>query len=245
MKEFFRAIPQTKYANQTLDVFSTDDRIRPYPHHISYKFNSHGYRSNEFERQSLNVLTIGCSVAFGNGIPVETRFSDVFCSLLGAANWNMAWPGESVDYVGRMLAVVLPVMKPEVLVVSFPSFCRREFFDAFGKRYDFRPDRKCQKAVETKIHGCLLGLTSDYQDLANFFTVYTMINYLCKSLSINWLYSIRKHDDVLFDTLEFDKKNKVPGINRVDVARDGGHPGIVTNANFGKSLFEKHQELYV
>src|SRR5690242_14478844 len=105
MKEFFKPLLKTKYVDQKLAQFSTDIKPNPFPCEVSYQFNKYGYRSDEFTRSDINVLTIGCSVAFGNGIPANCRFGSVFCSLLSAklgktvSDWNIAWPGESVDYI--------------------------------------------------------------------------------------------------------------------------------------------------
>jgi hypothetical protein len=249
MKELFSPLPKTKYVNQKLNKFSTD--INPNAPFVNYHFNEYGYRSEGFVRSEVNVLTIGCSVAFGNGIPSENRFSAIFCNLLQASlqksisDWNIAWPGESVDYIGRMLPLFLPFLKPEILIVSFPSFCRKEFFDAFGSRYDFRPDRKDSNAISKNIHQHLLALTSDYQDLANFFRTFKMIDYMCKYLGIKWLYSIRKHDESLFTKInQFDTIIKIDSLDKIDVARDGGHPGILSNKNFGEKIFKKYMEIY-
>lgn len=243
MKELFTGIPKTKYAGVVLDTFSTDnDAKKSYNYSIRYKFNSYGYRSDEFTRSKTNVLTIGCSVAFGNGIPADKRFSAVFASEFSAADWNMGWPGESVDYVGRILSTVIPILQPDILLVSFPSFCRREFFDAEGRRHDFRPDNRSSSLVGSKVHKSLLELTSDYQDVANFYKTFKLVELLCKD--IRWLFSIRKHDEAIFNYLNFDTTHKVASIEKVDVARDGGHPGVQTNLNFGKKLLDKYKELY-
>lgn len=245
MKELFMGIPKTKYVNAVLDAFSTDnDPKKAYNYPISYKFNSYGYRSDEFTRSETNVLTIGCSVVFGNGIPADKRFSAVFCSEFNAADWNMGWPGESVDYVGRILSTVIPTLQPNVLLVSFPSFCRREFFDAEGRRHDFRPDSRSNSLVGNKIHKNLLDLTSDYQDAVNFYKTFKLVECLCKIYNIKWLFSIRKHDDDIFNYLSLDASRRATSIEKVDLARDGGHPGVQTNLNFGKTLIDKYKEIY-
>lgn len=252
MIEFLKPLIKTKYVQQKLNQFSTDaNPTAPFPCEVSYHFNEYGYRSGEFtSRSEVNVLTIGCSVAFGNGIPANNRFGSIFCSLLRnklnktVSDWNIAWPGESVDYIGRMLPLFLPYLRPNILLVSFPSLCRREFFDAMGTRYDFRPDRKDVNSISKNIHSHLLALTSDYQDIANFFKTFKLIEYMCKYHDVNWLYSTRKHDEHLLKTDQFNANIRLAGIDKIDVARDGGHPGILSNKAFGEKAFKKYMEIY-
>jgi len=48
-----------------------------------HKLNSHGFRSDEFDKRSdINVLFVGCSNVFGWGVNDGARFSDRFVKLI-------------------------------------------------------------------------------------------------------------------------------------------------------------------
>ena len=155
-----------KLCNLRLKYFNTDIESRQiqteYNADIEYLFNSHGFRSKEFDdRGNFNVLSVGCSVTFGIGIPADKRYSRIFCDKIEkdtgkrVVDWNMAMPGESIDYIARIVLLSLSVLKPDVLITNFPSLARREFFDVQGRRVDYRPNRDFRNFAPSTSYGFL------------------------------------------------------------------------------------------
>lgn len=253
------SIPKTDFCNKNLFFFNTDinpPRTNvPYSKEIVYTFNEYGYRCENFLKKDINVISIGCSVTFGNGIPENKRFSNIFCSKISdlykkeVSNWNMAFPGYSGDYVSRILSIVIPILTPQILIVNFPSLARREFFDIEGNLFDYRPDRDQSKLNKTQkfIFNNISNLTSDYQDAYNFYRNYKLIESLTKIYNIKLLFAIQKKDNIKYSILQehFNNNIKSNSIDKIDFARDGGHPGILTNYNHGINYFNKYMENYV
>lgn len=250
-------LPMTPYVNQELIYFNTDIETRQidtgYNSDISYSFNSHGYRSPEFTQQGdINLLSIGCSVTFGNGIPVDKRFGDVFASLLSnntqktVVNWNMAMPGESIDYIVRTSVLAIPILKPDILITNFPSFARREFFDNNGNRFDYRPKRQVDNRIEKELFSHLENLSSYYDDLARFFINYKLIESVVELYNCKWLYALQKCDLEQYAEISVHCRDewRVPSLQRVDVARDNGHPGVETNRLHGVNYYDKYMAIH-
>ena len=80
-----------QHAGQTLEWLPTDtkesylrliqdprhlEHFRKYgwdqPGTITYKINSHGFRSNEFKLGVPNMVALGCSYSVGIGLPLES-----------------------------------------------------------------------------------------------------------------------------------------------------------------------------
>ena len=248
-------IPKTGYQNQKLKWFSTDDSINyiktSYNEDINYNFNSYGYRCEEFVEAEFKVLTLGCSIAFGNGIPDKSRFGSVFCQLLEKQinkkvfNYNLSWPGVSSDYVARIVTVVVPIIKPNVVLVNFPYLPRREYFDIDGNIFQFRPNKKPNSIKESKFISNFLALSSPYQDACNLFKNYILIDSICKQNNAVFLYSVSNSDQPTYQKVRhlFDESKKANSIDKIDFARDGGHPGIKTNENHAFNFLKAYNDL--
>lgn len=245
-------------ANQTFAFFNTDIESRQidtgYNAEIEYVFNKQGYRSADlYERGEVNVLAIGCSVTFGVGIPAQRRFASVFCSQLSqatgkkVADWNMAMPGESIDYIARVAALSIPVLKPDILLTNLPSLARREFFDQRGNRFDYRPQRTIQDLVEKDIMDKLSGLSSYYDDLARFFINFKLIEGIVKENGCKWLYALQKCDLKQYAAIasHCQEHLRVQSLHKIDLARDNGHPGVNTNFQHGLNYYEKYVEIFI
>lgn len=252
----FSAIPQTGYANKQFTWFTTDlpsnKVFVDYDSQISYKMNSYGYRCDEFVRKEINVMILGCSFTFGNGIPSTNRFGDLFCNKLSVeknksvANWNMSWPGCSGDYVARMCMLSIPCLKPDILIVNFPHMARREFFDIDGQLFNYRPDRKVKEFKHKDFMDGYKNLTSHYQDKANLIKNYNLIKSLCLINEVKLLYAIQYSDLDEYNTIRhhFDDSCRGESLKKCDVGRDGGHPGIETNRIHSENFFKTYKNKY-
>lgn len=88
---------------------------------ILYQINSHGYRSDEF---GLNqeILVLGCSQTFGQGIPQEFTWAKIFSDSIGKSYANLAQPGDSAQaQVQKAFKYFEEFGNPEIIVASFPS----------------------------------------------------------------------------------------------------------------------------
>lgn len=101
-------------------------------HSLSYKYNNQGFRSREFLVQSDNpiLLTLGCSHTVGVGIPVEDNWPE----QLGAKYftnhvvYNAGLGGASSDTVARLAINIIPIIKPDIVAILWPSITRFETY---------------------------------------------------------------------------------------------------------------------
>ena len=274
----------------------TEERYKDKPHpslapeDIVYRFNSKGYRCPEFDlaaydgddqighkdsANTLKVVSIGASEVFGVGLPEKFTFPQVFCEMLSrrfgcsTINWNLGISGGSADYISRVLFSVLPVLKPDIVLLVFPPILRREFVNdtdrlfiytdridsyGFGSRLLYRfydPENTRQNSAHR-------ALSSDNSDQINFFKNYQLCEALCQKHDVMWLYSpfselqlqhtkdLINHDHlVLPGLLDLrDECLKTSDGIAGSLARDLGHPGIKPNQLFAESLFARLQALY-
>jgi len=106
----------SKYRHQTLKWLPTDteesfqqlvqnEEYREYfrskgwlePDAITYRINSEGFRSEEFDPQETSMISLGCSYTIGIGLPEQATWSYLVAQALGLKNYNLAWAGTSAD----------------------------------------------------------------------------------------------------------------------------------------------------
>jgi hypothetical protein len=110
------------------------------PEDVSYVFNQHGYRCDEFDTElkfDLKILFLGCSVTMGEGLPLDEVYAHRIVTHLRSLGlkvpyWNAALPGRSVDHAARMLTCMAPVLRPDIVLAYLPDLHRREIF-AYAK----------------------------------------------------------------------------------------------------------------
>lgn len=126
--------------SQNVSWFNIDraDTYRPEgnaygPTDIAYTFNSDGFRCDDLApcEADLRILFVGCSVAFGLGLPVEHGFAHRLVSALrgrglAAPYWNVAFPGKSIEYCARAAYCLTPLLRPHVIIGLMPDLHRHE-----------------------------------------------------------------------------------------------------------------------
>jgi len=129
-------------AGQTLDWMPTDtkenyEKLIQDPEHreyfaklgwdqpgaITYKFNSHGFRCDEFDGGPC-MIALGCSYTFGIGLPNEATWAQQTAAALGLKCANLAWGGYSADSCYRLAEYWVPKFKPEYVCMLVPPRSR-------------------------------------------------------------------------------------------------------------------------
>lgn len=88
---------------------------------VQYKTNSHGYRSDEFG-SNQEILVLGCSQTFGQGIPQEFTWAKIFADSIGKSYANLAQPGDSAQaQVHKAFKYFEEFGHPKIIVASLPS----------------------------------------------------------------------------------------------------------------------------
>lgn len=110
--------------------------LNPSPHwakySLSYKYNNQGFRSREFLVQSDEpiLLTLGCSHTVGVGIPVQDNWAEQLGAKYFSDHvvYNAGLGGASADTVARLAVNLIPILKPKIVAVLWPSLYRFETY---------------------------------------------------------------------------------------------------------------------
>jgi hypothetical protein len=146
----------TQYANQTLNWFSTDsEKLYQYnlinnyellnkygyiENKIEYKFNSQGFRCDEFS-QKESVVFLGCSITQGVGVSFENTFAHLIANTLDLQCWNLGQQSKSSDSAFRILLEYINKLNIKMVITFLPLKDRFELLTYDGS-IDFIPSKK-------------------------------------------------------------------------------------------------------
>lgn len=82
---------------------------------ITYEFNSHGFRTSEFDQQ-FDVVCFGCSYTMGTGVFAEDTWPAQLESLTGLRTANLGHAGSSNDTAFRFASHYLPALRPRYAI---------------------------------------------------------------------------------------------------------------------------------
>lgn len=169
-----------------------------------YELNSFGYRSQEFKQVPL--ITAGCSVTFGVGLPNEMVWPSLVSSKLNLDFVNLSIPGWSAQaIVDNLFKYFYKYGNPKTLIVMFPDFFRLTYVSDIN--YAVLPNHLDGESM-VKISDCQLLDTSvdgrpkyskaphkildfivpEYGILLTFKAINSLISY-CKSANIKFVWT--------------------------------------------------------
>jgi hypothetical protein len=218
---------------------------------ITYEFNKQGFRCGEFDEEAdVRVIVIGCSVAFGSGLPRQDTFGEQFAERLRAWSglrvnvWNLSMCGESNDYIFRVLSQIKPLLQPaDIVLVLFTYLCRREYMAVDGTRVPFIGGRvQPNIPVPEMVFDCLSGLSSDHDNHLNFYRNFVGVRELLRDT--RWLFSMCDTLPRVRALVQADPHYVGP-IEWKDKARDHGHPGYLTHRTLCDKFWADFLEMKV
>lgn len=192
---------------------------------FSYKFNSEGFRSDEFTDDE-GIVFFGCSHTVGIGLPFETTWPYLVSKYLKLKCYNLGIGGSSNDTAFRLAYNYLPKIKTKLVVMLTTYNHRLELLKHNNDILQFfgpgsSPIRHC------KFYD--IWLSNDTNMEANKIKNILAINMLCNNLGIKFV--------------SIDQSQ----MNNLDLARDLAHRGIETNSDFCKqvlvSIFSKEKQI--
>lgn len=95
---------------------------------ISYRFNSHGFRTHEFD-QVFDIVCFGCSYTMGTGVYDQDTWPQQLQSMTGLVTANLGHAGSSNDTAFRFAEYYLPRLRPKVAVWLQTDRHRLELLD--------------------------------------------------------------------------------------------------------------------
>jgi hypothetical protein len=103
---------------------------------IKYKFNSHGFRADEFDSPGSNILFVGCSHTLGVGLPVESTWAHIVSTSLNLKNYNISVGGSSNDTAFRLAYYWIEQLKPSLVLFLSPEKTRFELHTGDNEIFD-------------------------------------------------------------------------------------------------------------
>jgi hypothetical protein len=116
------------------------------PESVTYKFNSEGFRDEEFDQQPAGIA-IGCSHTQGIGIKNEHTWPSQLQSKLGHKIWNLGVGGSALDTCYRLLDHWIKNLNVKFVICVVPGISRYEIctqnnWTNFLPMSDYQPFRQ-------------------------------------------------------------------------------------------------------
>ncbi len=181
---------------------------------IVYKFNSHGYRTKEFDftLPKPRILCLGCSHTEGVGVPesatwptqLQTKFFDFDL-------YNMGVSGCSCDTISRLLINTCSILKPNKIFILWPDSTRYE-------TYSFKEISPGYPTINFNLVG-----DANCESLWRFDDIQAKANYDRNRAIILLLQEIYKFDLYELRIEDLFSDTNFVSLNSIDTARDT-HP---------------------
>jgi hypothetical protein len=188
---------------------------------ITYKFNSYGFRCNEFTGLP-SVMFLGCSNTLGTGLPLNETWTTLVAKQLELESANLAIGGGSSDSSFRMFLGYVDLIKPKMVIYNQPPIHRVELVTNDSIKnvmIQHNVDYECEYFKEYLCH--------DTNSEINMYKNLIAIKSLCRNKKIKFHY---------FDN--YMSKSFDPTVE-IDLARDLIHYGTSYNESFAKFVLSE------
>lgn len=221
------SVPKISWCINKKDIWFTMDskenyNKNPHPYYnensIIYDFNSFGYRCNEFDLNNDvdKILTIGCSISLGVGIPKNETYSEIITKNLSNIynkkihNYNLSYSGVGSDYISRVLYQTIDVLKPKFIILLFSPIERMEHFSNFN--YGFNVNHGAEQYMPRNLFDSYMNIMNDTTHcFLNFVKNFNFIHEILNNRNIPWFWG--SWDYRLNDTIIEQKENLEKYIN--------------------------------
>lgn len=187
---------------------------------ISYKFNSQGFRCEEFTDKGT-AMFLGCSNTMGIGIPFDETWAYIVAKNLKLQNANLGLGAGASDTAFRMCLGYIDSIKPKIVIYNQPPPSRLEIMynDSFQV---ILPNIKCSYSSDEFIKKFWLHEdNSELNRLKNMLS----IKFMCSQRNIKFIYT-ENYMEPLNGTCD-------------DLARDLAHKGTNYNRVFANLVLAK------
>ena len=205
-----------------------------------YTYNELGFRGDSIYKEGFKVMSLGCSNTEGVGVNDTETWPYQFTNLIpNGVNMNFGTGGRSNDFICRCLLTYYDVIKPDLVLIMYPSPLRREIYTKDCGIEPFMPTtfwgylEETAEGIKTQEH--LTYLQNDNEDFINWYKNHLLIKYFLESKKCNWIWNgieIPSIDCVDFNRFKFDGDYG----KYLDFGMDGAHPGPNHNKTYAHKL---------
>lgn len=218
------------------------DYFKSYPYDVEYKFNSRGYRDEEWSDnlQDLkeSIWCLGDSFTVGMGIPYDKMWTKVLERLTNKRTINVSLDGASNEWIVRKFVRLIEEVNPNNIVIHWSYFDRRESNDVSLSDEDRRIKLLTVNDYEKNEH--IKQLPIHFKNLLSCVKKVEDANYagvVIHSIIHDEINSYdKKIQSFIHRSLNSFTSHYISDVGKVDYARDGLHYGVVTSENFAKKI---------
>ena len=182
--------------------------------HFNYKFNSLGFRCNEFTHDP-SIMFLGCSYTTGIGLPIESIWPELVSKHLNMHCANFGIGGGSCDTAFRLCHGYIDRIKPKLVIFMIPPSIRFENVN----------DNQVSNVLVNKSEYAYFFKTWAIDDNNSYFNTEKNI------LGIKMLCHERSTKLIVVDSVELHCSNSL--------ARDLAHDGIESHRIFSNKILEQ------
>lgn len=228
---------------------------------ITYKFNSEGFRSDEFNLNSErdSVVFLGCSFTMGVGIPFEDSWTYRVSRELNLRCYNLGVGGTSADGCFRLARHWIPILKPKYVCLLTPALGRMELLDETDI-HGFLPMRLVPLEMREKLYRATkiiknsgkkdshsyvesntfyeTWITNEINTVLNREKNQLAIQQICEKNNVCFFQLTTEETGPIFNPKGFNKKSLT------EKARDLIHPGREWNKQLSEKFLGMIQEKY-
>ena len=183
---------------------------------FTYKFNSHGFRCEEFT-EDPTVITLGCSFTVGIGLPVSTIWPELVAKKLNLKCANLGQGGHGPDMAFNLCKFYIDIVKPKIVVYMESPPYRLSFLDHSLNINLYKANDKNYSDFYGK------WISNDINNSLHYEKNLLAIEMMCKKRNIKFI-------NTKYDALTSSHDS---------LARDLEHCGIENHAKFATELLEK------
>jgi hypothetical protein len=109
------------------ELCANPDHFQSYPHHITYQYNSRGFRDSEWPHDLEHAIwCMGDSFTVGLGVPEYLTWPTMLGNKLHQHTINISMDGASNQWISRRACDIEREIKPRVMIIQWSYLHRRE-----------------------------------------------------------------------------------------------------------------------
>jgi len=235
-----------KIYNKKLNWFNNDKLKRYNPidnlytiDDITYEFNSHGFRCDEFKFQSdFKIVFLGCSITEGIGLKQTDTWAYKLLEMirkdtgLNIPFWNLALAGVGIDSITRAFYHYHNLLKPKIIFGYFPEY-RRELY--YLKDYNDLAAYTFQNKELLEQSVMIDERTILYETEKNF----SFIDLMIKNIDSTMIWNTWSKNNI-YPNLQIKHNFELGWDNK---ARDREHPGSNLHSLFADNIYSEYRKL--
>lgn len=195
---------------------------------IEYKYNSQGFRCDEFEDTDC-IVTLGCSYTFGTGLPNNDTFAQRVADYYSLKNYNLGLPGSSNASCFRMAYRWIPILKPKFVVFAQPHRERISIQQENGYEMHIKASHIFEHHLKPYRPWYKMFIENDTNVLLEYEKNTMAVKYICQTNNI--------------PLINFEIEDYLPNEKTIDYARDLLHYGNKTQQRLTDMIIKQIDNL--